>query len=62
MLAGARQRRLGVDPLTRSIEGSSNTIEARCGTAGRLTTLLRLRRQFTISDGGRRDRKSSFAP
>jgi hypothetical protein len=35
----------------RSIEGSSNTSEARCGTAGRPTTLLRAVFQFTINDG-----------
>ena len=37
-------------PLT--MEGSSKTIEARSGTAGRPTTLLRALLQFTIIVGG----------
>ena len=36
-----------IDPVTRSSFGSSNTMEARCGTAGSPTTLERAVRQFT---------------
>ena len=40
-----------IDPLTRSILGSSNTMEARCGTAGSPTTLERAVLQFTDIEG-----------
>ena len=42
---GVRERRLR-GPVMRSIVGSSNTMEARCGKAGRPTTLERAVRQF----------------
>ena len=49
--AGARKRRLH-RPLTRSIEGLSNTMEARCGMSGNPFTLLRPLVQFTFNQGG----------
>ena len=39
----------------RSIDGSSNTMEARCGIAGNPTTLERALLQFTSIDGARRE-------
>ena len=48
----ARASGVCTGPLTRSIEGLSNTIEARSGTAGSPATLLRPTLQFTFSDGG----------
>ena len=39
-------------PLTRSMEGLLNSMEARCGTSGSPYTLLWPVVQFTFSDGG----------
>ena len=48
----ARASGVCTEPLTRSISGSSNTMEARCGTAGNPTTLARAVLQFTDIEFG----------